>query len=50
MVENLPITVLSESETVDSCGSGVAIIGLELDILSEPVCFHIGVVRGKSGP
>ena len=48
MVENLPITVLSESEAADSCGGDAAIIGLELDILSEPACFHIGITKKEA--
>ncbi len=39
MVENLPITVLGESESVNTLGNGVEIISLDLNIYGEPVQF-----------
>ena len=48
MVDNLPITVLGEHDGVGSCDSGTTIISLELDILSEPAHFRIGVVQGQA--
>ena len=43
MVENLPITVLGESESVNNLGNGVEIISLDLNIYGEPLQFRIGV-------
>ncbi len=37
MVENLPIKVLEESESVNNLGNGMEIISLDLDILGEPL-------------
>jgi len=45
MVENPSITVSGESNEVKSHVSEATIIGLELDILDEPVNFRIGVAQ-----
>lgn len=48
MDEGSPITVFGESEAETNCGSGTAIIGLELDIAGERVSFRIGVSEGQA--
>lgn len=49
MAEKPPIMVLGESEGAENnCGGGAEIIGLELDILGEPVHFRMGVVERQA--
>jgi len=47
MTENLPIMVLKDSDRKDGNCRDTVIIGLELEILGEPVSFRIGVARTK---
>ena len=48
MAENLPITVLGESDDPSILGNGVEIIDLDLDILGEPLRFRIAVREGPA--
>jgi len=48
MVENLPITILDNSQETNHHKGDTAIIGLELDIFGEPVHFRIGVAQGQA--
>jgi len=49
MAENLPITLLGESDRAeDSCIDSPAIIGLQLDILGEPIHFRISAAQRQA--
>jgi len=49
MAENLPITLLGESDRAeDSCVDSPAIIGLQLDILGEPIHFRISAAQRQA--
>ena len=48
MADNLPIMILDGSQKLQNSSSGAKIIGLEFDVLGQPLRFRISVTRTQA--